>query len=115
MAFRVEVAPQALDDLDGISDHLTLAAGFAVAQRWFNGMMDAIRTLEQFPARCPVAPESRALGREVRVLLHGRKGRAYKIFYEVWPEGPEEGVVRVFHVRHWARKPLLKDDLADLL
>ena len=37
MAFSVEIAPQAFDDLDSISDYIQGDSSFAVAERWFNG------------------------------------------------------------------------------
>ena len=115
MAFRVEIEPQALEDLDGIADHIKRKSSFVVAERWFNGMIDAIASLEEMPARCPIAPESEAIGREIRLLLHGRKNRAYKIYFAIRYETPSTGAVRVFHVRHWARRALSLDELQDLM
>jgi plasmid stabilization system protein ParE len=113
MAFRVEIEPQAFDDLDSIAGYIKAKSSIAVAQNWFNGMIDAIASLKEMPARCSVAPESEELGREIRLLLHGRKNRAYKIYFSIDYETPASGVVRVFHVRHWARKPLTNDDLEE--
>ena len=115
MAFRVELSPEAFEDLDAIASYIKKQSSSEIAQRWFNGVMDAIASLKQMPARCPVAPESEDVGREVRVLVHGRKTRAYKIYYAISYETSSSGVVQVFHVRHWARKPISDDELQELL
>lgn len=79
MAFRVEVAPQAFEDLDAIVENIKTHGSRESANRWFRSMMRSIRSLEQMPGRCPIAEESDELGREARCLLHGRRNRAYKI------------------------------------
>ncbi|MGD0126034.1 MAG: type II toxin-antitoxin system RelE/ParE family toxin [Terriglobia bacterium] len=111
MAFRVEIAPRAFHDLDEIAGYIEQQASFEQAEQWFN----AIRTLGEFPHRCPIADESRALGYEVRVLLHGKRNRQFKVFYSVQQKTPSTGSVRVFHVRHWARTRLHTDALRELI
>ena len=110
MAFRVEISPQAFEDLDGISAYIRHRGSFESAQRWFNGILAAIRTLRDAPQRCPVAEESRQLEAEVRFLLYGTRNRRHKIYFAVHKE-----TVRVFHVRHWARRPADTDELDDLM
>jgi len=39
----------------------------------------------------------------------------YKVYYAVHKETPTAGTVRVFHVRHWARKSLSAEDLQELI
>lgn len=115
MAFRVEIAPQAFDDLDSIAGYIREHSSFAVAEKWFNSIIDDIASLKEMPARCPVATESEDIGEEIRLLLHGRRNRAYKIYYAINYETPSAGTVRVFHVRHWARRPVSEDELQDLI
>lgn len=105
MAFRVDLAPQAIDDLDRIAEHIEQEAGFAAAEKWFNEILDSIRSLEAMHKRCRIAKESNQLGREVRVLLHGHKKRAYKVYFAISLDTGPIPVIRVFHVRHWARRP----------
>ena len=112
MAFRVELSPRAFDDLDSIAAHIRERDAFESAQEWFNGILKAIESLSDLPQRCPIAEESRELGREVRVLLHGRKNRAYKVFFAVQQKGR---IVQVFHVRHWARQTPSSTEMAALL
>ena len=115
MAFRVEIQPQAFEDLDTIAAYIKARSSFATAQRWFNGIILDIATLKEMPTRCPVAPESEELDREVHLLLHGRKNRTYKVYFAIDYTTPASGTVHVFHVRHWARKPLTNDELDGLL
>ena len=115
MAFRVEIASQAFDDIDSIAGYIKENSSFAVAERWFNGIIGDIASLKEMPARCPVAPETEELGQEVRILFHGPRKRTYKIYCAIDYETPSTGKVRVFHVRHWARKPLSEDELQDLI
>lgn len=64
------------------------------------------------PARCAIAPESADLEAEVRLLLHGKRKRCYKVYFAIHQQTE---TVRVFHVRHWARRPVETDELADLM
>lgn len=115
MAFRVEVEPQALRDLDSIAEHIRKQSSLETAQRWFNGILRTIWSLEEMPGRCQVAPESADVGQEVRLLLHGQKNRAYKIYFAIQCETPTTGIVRVFHVRHWARERLSASELEEFV
>jgi len=104
MAFHVEISPRAFNDLDEISGYIKQHASFQQAQEWFNGITATIRTLEDMPHRCPFAEESKELGREVRLLLYGKRNRQYKVFYSIQKKTRSTGTVQVLHVRHWARK-----------
>ena len=114
MAFRVELEPQAFADLDAIATYIRERSSFRQAERWFNGILAAIRSLSEMPERCPVAEESSLLGAEVRVLLFGRTSRQYKIYFAVH-NSPLDQRVRVFHIRHWARREPDGDELEDLM
>ncbi|HEV2382189.1 MAG TPA: type II toxin-antitoxin system RelE/ParE family toxin [Terriglobia bacterium] len=114
MAFRVEISPRAFNDLDEIAEYIKQRSSFEQAEKWFNGIIAAIRTLEHSPHRCRVAEESEELGEEVRVLLHGKRNRRYKVYYSV-QQTALTGTVRVFHVRHWARRSLNPDQLRKLI
>jgi plasmid stabilization system protein ParE len=115
MAFRVEIAPRAFQDLDEIAGYIERQASFEQAEEWFNGMIAALGTLEELPHRCPIAPESRAIGQEVWVLLHGKRNHRYRVFYSIRQKTPATGNVRIFHIRHWARNRLNADELRELV
>lgn len=99
-----------MHDLDRISSYVGAHANSARAKRWFDEIFKAIRTLAQEPRRCPLAEESADLGGGVRRLLHGRRNRRYKIYFAIHEDTK---TVQVFHVRHWALKPLEGDELQD--
>ena len=115
MAFRVEIAPRAFHDLDEIARYIKRQSSFEQAQEWFNGIIAAIRTLEDLPSRCPVADESEELGQEIRLLLYGKRNRKYMVYYSIRHRTRSAGTIRVFHVRHSARKSLNTDQLRELM
>ncbi len=115
MAFRVEISPRAFDDLDEIARYIKEQSSFGQAEEWFNGIIAAMRTLEDLPQRCPVADVSKEVGQEVRLLLYGRRNRKYKVYYSIRQKTPSTGTVQVFHVRHWARKSLNTGELRELM
>lgn len=112
MAFRVELAPQAFDDLDSIATYIRSRTSFAMAERWFNGIIDDIASLSEMPERCFRASESDILGTEIRLLLHGKRNRRYKIYFAI---EEQTRTVNIFHIRHWAMRPADADELGDLL
>ena len=78
------------------------------ADRWFNSIYDTIGSLEVFPARCPLAPESKTLRTEIREIFHGRRQHKYRILFTV-----TENEVHVLHVRHGARLALGESEPAE--
>jgi plasmid stabilization system protein ParE len=69
--------------------------------RRFNSIYQTIGSLELFPERCPLAPESRFFDREIREAFHGRRQYKYRILFTV-----TEGEVHILHVRRGARLTL---------
>jgi plasmid stabilization system protein ParE len=65
---------------------------------WFNDLAREIYSLERFPERGAVIPESKGL----RHLLFGAKP-TYRIIYAL---DKRHHVVSVLHIRHGARAPL---------
>jgi plasmid stabilization system protein ParE len=65
MAFRVEISPRAFQDLDEIAQYIKENSSFEQAEKWFNGIIAAIRTLKEMPNRRPIAEESEEVGQEV--------------------------------------------------
>jgi len=111
MAFRVEISPEALENLDAMAAHIQQHGSIESAERWFNGIVISIRSLGEMPSRCPLAGESDELQTEVRLLLHGKRNRRYKIYFAIHQPS---ATVRVFHIRHWARRPAETDELENL-
>ncbi len=102
MPYHVELSTRALHDLDVLYFEKNVEESRA-AWLWFNGLQDAVDSLESLPNRCPIAPESKTAGRELRQLLYGDKPHVYRIIFSV-----DEGLrmVKVFHIRHGARENL---------
>ncbi len=65
MAYRVELTARAARDLECLYQQVHAAESLAAA-RWYNGLEEAIYTLERFPRRCPVTPEARKAKRTLR-------------------------------------------------
>ena len=68
----------------------------ARAAQWRKGLLKAAQTLDRFPERCPLAPES-GPELEIRQLVYG----VYRVLFTV-----AKGTVYVLHIRHGARQPL---------
>jgi hypothetical protein len=81
MAYRVDISPSALADAEAAYLKIKELSSPASAGQWYEGLLKAIFSLENFPLRCPIAPESKEIGKELRQLLYGKRGRIYKIFF----------------------------------
>lgn len=53
------------------------------AIRWYNRLIDALESLQRFPNRCTLAPESRYFREEIRQFLYGRGQRRYRALFLV--------------------------------
>lgn len=101
MTYRVIITPTASDEAMETFRWYAERSPDA-AQRWRDGFTRAIEGLAQLPTRCPVSLEdSRALGCDVRVLLHGKRRGVYRILFSII-----EDTVWVLRIRHGARGPL---------
>src|SRR5689334_1243936 len=103
MAYRVEYAEPAEQDIDSAYLWLSRTRSPAFAARWFKGLRAAVERLTLFPRRNAVVEE---YGTGVRRLLYGTSGSRYRVLYlVVEPEAEdEEGIVRILHVYHGARQ-----------
>lgn len=102
MAYRVKLTPRAQRDLEELYRWVILRAPHQGAV-WYNGLMDAIKSLADRPQRCPISPEGLELREQVRQLLYGR--RPYRILF--WIKGRE---VQILHIRRGARKPWIPSE-----
>lgn len=105
MAYRVDITERAERDLERI--YLTIEADRSEQARvWFNGLERAVLNLDEHPARGAPLPE----GGELHQLLHGRKGRRYRVIYAV-DEGKH--IVTVLHICHGSRDAFRPDEPDD--
>jgi toxin ParE1/3/4 len=107
MAYHIEFADRATRDLEALYVEKNAAESQA-ASRWYNGLEGAVCGLAIYPDRCPVAPESRKLRRELRHLLYGKKPHVYRVIYQV---DERRQTVWVLTVRHGARRKLKATDV----
>ncbi len=100
MLFRIEVTRSAEADIDA-AYLWSFEQSPEYAGKWIRGLYRTIFTLRELPARCPVARESRELGREIRQLLYWQGRHACRILYEI-----REETVFVLRIRHTAQDDL---------
>lgn len=95
MTYRVKISPTALQEIESIYTWITKDAP-DIAAAWFNGLFDAIESLETMPFRCPLAPEAEILKEEIRQFIYRKN---YRLLYKV-----EGEVVQIYHIRHTSQQ-----------
>jgi len=95
MPYLVRLTDRALQDLETIYEFIE-ADTSERAHAWFKDLAEAIYSLERFPVRGAIAPESKKL----RHLLFGKNLNTYRLIYAV---DKRNGVINVLHIRHGAR------------
>ena len=98
MQYLVRLADRSLRDMEGIYEFIEADAS-ETAFAWFNDLSRAISSLERYPERGAVIPESKKL----RHLPFGKKQATYRVIYAV---DKRNAVVNVLHIRHGARSTL---------
>jgi len=92
MAYSVEMTPTAERELRSSFQYIHARAP-RNAVRWLKGIYDAIGSLEEFPNRCAIAPESQHLGETVRHQLF----KSHRIIFFV--DEPSHSV-KILYIRH---------------
>ena len=88
--YRVEIANIA--ELDILQTFQYVASdNQTAAMKLVSEIERQIDSLEQFPLRCPVIPESRELGREYRHIIYGN----YRTIFRI--DGSRVIIMRVIH------------------
>lgn len=113
MAYRVDISLPALADAEDaylwIKYHSPETAG-----DWYEGLLQTVFSLEEFPLRCPLARESADAGQQVRQLLYGKRGRTFRILFGIeWDEATDEDIVRVFRIWHSSRRSPTVDEIRE--
>ncbi len=96
MAYRVSLAAPAETDAYAAFERIREAAPM-YAERWLIRLFEAIFSLAEFPARCPVITEARELGFPARHLLYGKGKGVYRIIFHIREEEQHVRVLRVWH------------------
>ena len=101
MTYRVEISPTANQDIENI--FLWLQQNVPnQSYRWVRGCYEIMLTLENFPNRCTLAPESESLDLEIRQLWYQKK---YRILFSV-TEHEDQRTVQIHRVRHGSQKQI---------
>ncbi|MGH9842332.1 MAG: type II toxin-antitoxin system RelE/ParE family toxin [Blastocatellia bacterium] len=100
MSFNVVVEKEAEEDM---KEAVRWIAQYSPdkATLWYFDTTEAIESLENSPYRCPLAPESKKFGTEIRHLIFGK----YRILFIV-----EDETVYVLRVRHHAQDVLSPEE-----
>ena len=105
MRFSVDVTATAKREADEafawLHEH---TAVYAV--EWFNGLLDAVDELAEFPSRWPLAREQGDFDADIRQMLYGKRPHIYRVLFVV-----REKTVYVLHIRHGARRTLRPDEI----
>jgi len=113
MAYRVDISLPALTDAEEaylwVKYHAPESAG-----QWYEGLMQAVFSLENFPTRCPISAESEFLGVEIRQFIYGKHGNTYRILFSIGDDPTtSEDVVRVWRIWPSSRRQPHVDELKE--
>ena len=98
MAFSVSVTAAALKDAEEYVVFIREQSNDGeAAEKWWNGLLLAIQSLETLPARCPHVPEQAYFGPEIRQLIYA----SHRIIFRIRSRD-----VLVLRIYHGARKKL---------
>ena len=106
-SYRVEFSDAAEEELIRAYLWQSSRQGPEAVNRWIRGLRARVDGLATLPRRFERAPEYLASGADVRRLLV----HPWRVLYQVIEPGDDEteGVVRVLHVYHGARRPQVSD------
>lgn len=109
MIFRVLLQKLAVEDL---REAYLIAAGRApaAAGSWLQRFHAALQTLDQRPDRCPLAPESRKCGVELREFLFGKQPNVFRVVFLI-----DGGDVRILRIRRAQRRWLSRTEIDEAL
>jgi len=106
MSYQVRVLARARQDVDDIVSWIATRSSTG-AERWVSQFEKALVGLERNPWVASLAPESEAIGEEIRqILFRTRAGRTYRALFLVF-----ENEVRILRVRGSGQAPVTRDDL----
>lgn len=106
--YEIRISEPAEADIESAFEYLFLR-DVAYAERWHEGLIEAINSLRTMPHRCSIAPDNHRYDHEVRQLWYGKRRSAYRILYTVF-EDPSDPYVWILRVRHHAQQLLGEPD-----
>jgi plasmid stabilization system protein ParE len=98
LRYSVEITDAALADAEEYVLFIRRQSNDELAAvSWWNGLLEAVDSLESLPSRCPRIPEAEHFAGKLHHLIYA----SHRIIFEVEP-----GRVTVLRIYHGARKPL---------
>ncbi|MDQ3009471.1 MAG: type II toxin-antitoxin system RelE/ParE family toxin [Acidobacteriota bacterium] len=114
MAYRVDISPSALQDAEDTYLWIKFNSSNTTAEAWYKGLLEAILSLENFPLRCSLSPETEDLGKEIRQLIFGKRGSQYRILFAIrHDEMTGEEFIHIYRIRHIARRRITSDEIRE--
>ncbi len=108
MNYRVVISEETLDQVERFLDYIEFVQQAPlIASRWWRKALSQIRSLKDFPHRCPYAPENDKRDYEVRMMIVDRCLFLYNV-------NDQDRVVRILAFRHGSQQPR-SEDLPDAL
>ena len=107
MKYELVIQPPALADLDEAYRWIAERSPEKAA-RWLDRFLNALQTLEHFPARCATAPESEQIGQEIRQWIYGRRAGAYRALFVI-----QKDEVHILHIRHAWRNTMTPKEFSE--
>ncbi len=106
MKYLVKTSKQAKAEFSYLLEFI-VARSPRGANAWASAFNKAILALEEFPFRCPIAPENEESEIEIRHLLFKTQGgEIYRALFTV-----EESVVVILHIRGGKQQNLSAEEL----
>jgi plasmid stabilization system protein ParE len=100
MNYRVVLSEPAQDEAEEV--YFWICKDSLVrAEKWLNGLLEAVNSLGFQPDQYPFAPEAETFQKPIRQKLYGKRRGIYRILFEIRGE-----TVHVLHVRHGARRDI---------
>jgi plasmid stabilization system protein ParE len=98
MIYTVRITTQAFEELEAAFAWLVQRTE-QHAPAWYARVLEVINSLEQFPGRCPLAPENEDVEENVRHLIVGDRLHGYRIIFAI-----RESTVVILDIIHGARE-----------
>lgn len=108
--YAVRIRPFARAEIQEAYDRLVDFPGVAMANRWYESLLDLFTDLSSYPGRYAPARESRLFQSEIHVALHSLSPRSavYRVLFTIQEAGDDPPTVQVLSMRHGARKPMTR-------
>lgn len=111
--YRVELSEPAEVELQNCYLSRSRIIAEDKALRWYQGLLDAIHSLNEWPRRFQMVELASSAGVEVRRMLYGKGPGAYHVIYRIiepaegdqGDEDGEPGIVRVQSIVSAVRRP----------